>query len=68
MVELQALTDLRPGEVCCMTIGEIDRTGDVWLYRTDDVWLYSPAEHKTADLGKDRTIALGPREQEILKP
>jgi integrase len=60
MVELQALTGARPGEVCRMTTGQIDRSGDIWLYR--------PTKHKTVDLGKDRTIPLGPKAQEVLKP
>jgi integrase len=60
MVEVQALTGMRPGEVWCMTTGQIDRSGEVWLY--------VPTRHKTVDLGRDRTIPLGPRAQEVLKP
>jgi integrase len=60
MVELQALTGARPGEVCRMTTGQIDRSGNPWLYR--------PTQHKTASRGKDRVILLGPRAQELLKP
>jgi integrase len=60
MVELQALTGMRPGEVCRMTTGQIDRSGDLWLYQ--------PTRHKTANRGKDRVIPLGPRAQEVLKP
>jgi integrase len=60
MVEVQALTGMRPGEVWCMTTGQIDRSGDVWLY--------IPTRHKTVDLGRDRVIPLGPRAQEVLKP
>ena len=59
MVELQCLTGMRPGEVVRLTTGEIDRSGDVWLYR--------PRQHKTADRGKDRMVPLGPRAQEVLK-
>jgi integrase len=59
MVELQALTGMRPCEVCRMTTGQIDRSSDVWFY--------SPVKHQTVDLGKDRTIVLGPRAQEVLK-
>ena len=43
-----------------MTTGQIERTGDEWTYR--------PAKHKTQHHGKDRTIPLGPRAQDILKP
>ncbi len=53
MVELQCLTGMRPGEVVRLTTGEIDRSGDVWIYR--------PREHKTASRGKDRMVPLGPR-------
>jgi integrase len=60
MVELQALTGMRPSEVCNITTGQIDRTEDPWLYR--------PMRHKTADLGKERIIPLGPRAQSLLKP
>jgi integrase len=60
MVEVQCLTGMRPGEVCRLTTGQIDRSGDVWIYR--------PREHKTASQGKSRMVPLGPRVQEILKP
>ena len=43
-----------------MTTGQIDRTGELWLY--------SPDKHKTDELGKVREIPLGPKAQEILKP
>jgi integrase len=60
MVELQALTGMRPGEVWRMTTGQIDRSGDPWVY--------SPAKHKTEGRGKARDIPLGPRAQEALGP
>jgi integrase len=60
MIETQSLTGMRPGEVAKMTTGEIDRTGEVWLYR--------PVKHKTANKGKDRTIHIGSRAQAILQP
>ena len=50
----------RPGEVCSMKAGEIDRTGEVWQYR--------PAQHKTAHHGKQRVIFIGKRAQEVLLP
>jgi integrase len=59
MVELQALTGMRPGEVCRMTMAQIDRGVDPWIYR--------PARHKTAGRGKDRAIPLGPRVRELLE-
>jgi integrase len=58
MVELQRLTGMRPGEICRITTGQIDRTTDPWIYR--------PVKHKTASRGKDRAIPLGPRAQELL--
>ena len=58
MIELQALTGMRPGEVMAMRGGEIDRAGPVWTYR--------PARHKTQDRGFERLIALGPRAQQVL--
>ena len=32
------------------------------------VWLYTPQSHKTAYLGKNRLIPLGPKAQEVLRP
>jgi integrase len=58
MVELQRLTGMRPGEVCAMTFAQIDRTGDVWLYR--------PTSHKTAYRGRTRVVPLGPRARAVL--
>jgi integrase len=60
MVRIQRLTSARPGEVCSMSPGDIDCSGDVWVYR--------PSEHKTEHFEKDRLIAIGPRAQAILKP
>ena len=58
MVRLQRMAGMRPGEVCRINWEEIDATGEVWCYR--------PIEHKTAHLGRQRSIALGPRCQAIL--
>lgn len=55
MAELQRLTGMRPGEVCQLKLCEVDRTGEVWVYR--------PAQHKTAHHGKTRAVHLGPRAQ-----
>jgi integrase len=60
MVELQSFTGMRPGEVVRMTMREIDRSEDPWIYR--------PERHKTAERGRTREIPLGPRAREILKP
>jgi integrase len=60
MVELQRLTGMRPGEVVIMTMGQIDRNAELWVYR--------PLRHKTARIGRDREILLGARAQGVLKP
>ncbi len=59
MVQLQLLSGMRPGEVCCMRTRDLDVSGAVWIYR--------PTEHKTAHRGRTRTIQFGPRAQEILR-
>jgi integrase len=58
MVRLQRLAGMRPAEVCIMRPRDIDRSGDVWVYR--------PPRHKTEHVGHDRVVAVGPRAQEIL--
>jgi integrase len=59
LVEFQRLTGCRPGEACRVRRRDLDMTGDVWLYK--------PVHHKTAWKGKARTIAIGPKAQELLK-
>lgn len=59
MVALQLLAGCRPGELCSLTPGQLDRSSDVWLYR--------PAQHKTSHHGHDRVIAIGPKAQDILR-
>jgi integrase len=58
MVELQRLTGMRPGEVCRLQLCEVDRSGDVWVYR--------PVKHKNAHRGKRRAIPFGPRARAVL--
>jgi integrase len=60
MIELQALSGMRPGEVWRMTTGQIDRTGELWVYRPD--------VHKTEGLGKLREVVIGPRARAVLEP
>ena len=60
MVEVQALCGARPGEVARMRGYDVDRSGEVWVYR--------PARHKTQGAGKGRAIPLGPRAQAVLAP
>ena len=49
MVRVQRLTGMRPGD--------IDRTGEVWVYR--------PEKHKNKWRGQDRTVPLGPQAQAV---
>lgn len=60
MIEVQRLSGMRAGEVTIMRPADIDRTGDVWLYR--------PSDHKTAHHGHERVVCLGPKAQNVLKP
>jgi integrase len=59
LVELQRLTGCRPGEACAIRRCDIDMSGAIWLYR--------PPHHKNAHRGKARTIAIGPKAQQILR-
>lgn len=58
MVRLQRCTGMRPAEVCIMRPSDIDRSGEIWIYR--------PESHKTEHHGRERIIPLGPKSQEIL--
>ena len=58
VVELQLLTGMRPGEACGLTLAEVDRTGEMWVYR--------PAAHKTAHHGRQRIIPIGPKARAVL--
>ena len=58
LVELMRFTGMRPGEACRVTLAEIDRSGDVWVY--------APKKHKTAFRGKKRAVAFGPKAQAVL--
>ena len=60
MVQLQRLTGCRPGEVCIIRPCDVDRSGDVWVYR--------PGSHKTEHHGRERIIYIGPKAQAILCP
>ena len=59
MVRLQLLTGMRPGEVCSMTMADLDMSDQVWLYR--------PSSHKTEHHGRERVVPIGPQGQEIIK-
>lgn len=60
MIRLQLLTAMRPAEVCAMRGCDLDTSGRLWTF--------TPADHKTAHHGHSRTIFIGPRAQQILKP
>ncbi len=58
MVRLQLLTGARPGEVCKLTPGAVDRSADVWRYRV--------AGHKTEHHGRGRIVFIGPEAQKVV--
>lgn len=58
MTRLLWILGCRPGELFQMRPLDIDRTGEVWIYR--------PRSHKTSGRGKSRFIAIGPSGQNIL--
>lgn len=60
MVRVHLLCGMRPAEVCRLTTGEIDRSGQIWFYR--------PAQHKNAWRLKERMIAIPTLAQQILRP
>lgn len=57
-VDFQLATASRPGEALQLRLRDIDRSGDVWLYRPDS--------HKTAHHEKDRVILCGPKAQAVI--
>lgn len=59
LVRVQLLTGMRPGEAVSMRVGDIDRDGDVWIYR--------PVRHKSAYRGKVREIAIPAAAQLIIQ-
>jgi integrase len=59
MIELQLLTGMRSGEMVIMRPKDLETSGAIWQYR--------PATHKTAYRGHRRTVAIGPRCQEIIR-
>jgi integrase len=52
-------TGARCGEACQLTLADVDRSADVWLF--------APPRHKAAWRNKPRVIAIGPRGQEVLR-
>jgi len=60
MINLQRLTGMRPGEVVRIRPCDVEREGEVWVYR--------PLKHKTAYRGHQREIFIGKNAQQILSP
>lgn len=60
MIELQALTGMRPGEVVQLRPCDIEQSDEIWIFR--------PASHKNQYRGHNREVPLGPRAQAILSP
>lgn len=60
MIQIQLLTACRPGEICMMRTGDIERSSEAWTYR--------PQRHKTGHHGHDREIPIGRNAREILRP
>lgn len=60
MIRFQRYTGCRPAEVCIIRPCDVDRSGEVWLYR--------PESHKTEHQGRSRVICIGPNGQEVLRP
>jgi integrase len=60
MIRLQLLTGMRPGEVVIMRGIDLDTSGPVWAY--------TPSKHKTGSHGYGRTVYIGPRAQEAIRP
>jgi integrase len=60
MIRFQMLTGARPGEVCTLTPSAVNRSHEVWEYYVDG--------HKTEHHGRSRTVMIGPKAQELLRP
>jgi integrase len=60
MVQLQAFSGMRPGEVCIMRTCDLETSGRVWVY--------TPRSYKTEHHGRERKISLGPHAQAVLRP
>jgi len=58
MVSFQRATGCRPEECCSLRPCDVDRSGDVWVYK--------PSTHKTEHHGRTRLIFVGPQAQAVL--
>jgi integrase len=75
MVELEALTGARPGELCRLTPADVLRGGRVQVpgvglvdLDREGVWVCVPKEHKKKHRRKPRWLVLGPKAQAVLAP
>ena len=60
IVELMWWSGMRPSEALAVRLADIDQAGDLWEYKL--------RHHKTIHHGKERTVILGPRAQDVLRP
>jgi integrase len=67
MIQLQLVSGMQPGETCLMRPIDIDMSGRIWVYRPGSDQGQHGA-HKTAYLGKEREVYLGPHAQAIIRP
>lgn len=58
-VDFQLLTGARPSEGLRLRLRDVDRSGEVWVYRPDS--------HKTEHHGKAKIILIGPKAQAIVQ-
>ena len=59
MIKIQRLAAMRPEEVCQMRVGDINTSGEVWMYCVP--------RHKLTWKEETKVVPLGLEEQEILK-
>jgi integrase len=59
MVQVMRWTGARPGEVCGLTLGQMDRA-------SNDLWTYTPKKHKGAFKGIRRVVTFGPTAKAVL--
>jgi integrase len=60
MVQLQRAAGLRPGEVRLLVPGDLDTSGDLWVY--------APDQHKMSHLGRDKAVPLPPSARALIEP
>lgn len=83
MIRLQNVVGMRPGEVCRMRGGEIDRDGKVYVRKGKRMriiqlrdkngkpatcWVFQPGRFKTRHHGKTLAYVLGPKARLLLAP